>query len=319
MKFVIQQKVGCGKTAGSKAVRDVNTILKSSKYVSLDIYPRWYHYILSIIKVWFVIKRKDHVLMQWPFYKISIKPLLKILFYKKVNLTLLLHDVNSYRNVDSSMGEDLVTKYADKIIVHTDSMKDYFVRKGIPASKLTVLTSFDYLTDDEIPIRSYSNVIVYAGNLQKSEFLQKIPCDNLGLVFNCYGLYGEMLPKHLSYQGVFSPENVSVLSGSWGLVWDGDSIDTCNGVIGRYLKINSPHKISLYIVSGLPVIVWQKSGLANYVKENNLGIVVESLTNIKDTISKISPDEYNGMVKAVIKEAGSLRNGMHLKKAMGIV
>lgn len=45
---------------------------------------------------------------------------------------------------------------------------------------------------------------------------------------------------------------------SFGLVWDGNSMDTCTGNYGSYLRINDPHKVSLYLSSGLPIIVGQK-------------------------------------------------------------
>ena len=50
-----------------------------------------------------------------------------------------------------------------------------------------------------------------------------------------------------TYKGKFSPENISFIEGNWGLVWDGDQLETCHGKLGEYLRINSSHKISLYI------------------------------------------------------------------------
>ena len=45
------------------------------------------------------------------------------------------------------------------------------------------------------------------------------------------------------YKGVFKPDIIGHLEGSWGLVWDGDSTETRSGTWGSYLK-NSLHLIN---------------------------------------------------------------------------
>ena len=191
-------------------------------------------------------------------------------------------------------------------------MKQQLIKQGVPDSKLSILTTFDYLTDDKFCRRTYSNNVVYAGNLKKSTFLQKIPRDCFGINFNCYGLPTGIIPEYLTYKGSFSPDNVSVIEGSWGLVWDGDSNTTCSGSYGEYLKINSPHKTSLYIVAGLPIIIWKYAALAQYVVRNNLGITIESLDDIPNAIANISNEAYQSMLMALEKEAEILKSGGHL-------
>ena len=58
--------------------------------------------------------------------------------------------------------------------------------------------------------------------------------------------------------------------------------------MGEYLQYNAPHKMSLYIRCGLPIIVWEKAGLAPFVKKNNVGICISSLTELEDILPKIS-------------------------------
>lgn len=316
MKYCIQHRVGKYKHAGSKAVRDVISIAHSLDYKTFNIYRRFYHYGWSIVKLFFTLKKQDEVLLQWPFYYVSTTPVVKILLNKKIRLTLLIHDINSLRKKARDMNEDTLLNYAQTIIVHTEAMKEYLIKRGIAASKLVVLTSFDYLTEETIPQREYSHTIVFAGNLEKSGFLHKIPRNCFGVKFHCYGLHVGTLPQNLSYCGAFSPENVTALQGSWGLVWDGDSVDTCDGVYGDYLRMNSPHKLSLYIVSGLPVIVWADSALAGYVKEKNLGITINSMRDLNTVLNNISNNKYKAMLDAIHKEAQELKNGAHLKKSL---
>ena len=157
-------------------------------------------------------------------------------------------------------------------------------------------------------------MVVYAGNLKKSTFLKSIP-DDIGITINCYGRAISRInefSKSIVYKTSFQPENVSILDGSWGLVWDGLSLDTCVGDFGDYLKYNSPHKLSLYIVSELPLIVWESSALSSYVKEKGIGITISSIKEIKERISIITDEEYDRILRNVKKESEILRSGGHL-------
>ena len=58
------------------------------------------------------------------------------------------------------------------------------------------------------------------------------------------------------------------MEGSFGLVWDGISVETCAGVYGEYLKVNNPHKTSLYLASGIPVIIWKEAAWLSLLNAN---------------------------------------------------
>ena len=110
--------------------------------------------------------------------------------------------------------------------------------------------------------------------------------------------------------------HVCDIDGSWGLVWDGDSIDTCSGLLGKYLRYNAPHKCSLYIAAHLPLIVWEESAMAPFVRENGIGICVKSIGEIKDRISKISDDEYTEMQRKLEILSKRLDSGEQMKSAI---
>lgn len=116
---------------------------------------------------------------------------------------------------------------------------------------------------------------------------------------------------------MFKPEELPyVLSGSFGLVWDGTSANTCSGVYGEYLQINNPHKASLYIASGIPVIIWSHAALADFVKENDCGIVVDSLSDIKGKLMNMSESEYQRLRMDTAVTADRLRSGYYMKNAV---
>ena len=38
-------------------------------------------------------------------------------------------------------------------------------------------------------------------------------------------------------------------------------------VVKDYLRINNPHKTSLYLACGIPIITWNKAAIAQYVRK----------------------------------------------------
>lgn len=79
------------------------------------------------------------------------------------------------------------------------------------------------------------------------------------------------------------------------MVWDGASVDECTGDWGEYLKINNPHKTSFYLRAGIPVIVWNKAAMAPFVKENGIGLCVDSLRDIDRELAGLTPEAYGRM------------------------
>ena len=103
---------------------------------------------------------------------------------------------------------------------------------------------------------------------------------------------------NVHYQGAFSPDELpNRLHGGFGLVWDGDSPHTCSGMYGEYLKMNNPHKASLYLASGFPIIVWRQSALAEFVRKNHCGILVDSLFEIADCLNSIDEEDFQELIK----------------------
>lgn len=116
---------------------------------------------------------------------------------------------------------------------------------------------------------------------------------------------------------MFAPEElVGKLDGQFGLVWDGDSIETCSGAYGAYLRYNSPHKASLYLAAGLPLIVWKESALASYVKEKGVGLCIGSLSGLGSILGRLTEDEYAGMLDNVARERKKIVHGEYLASAL---
>ena len=137
-----------------------------------------------------------------------------------------------------------------------------------------------------------------AGNfdIRKTKYARNLPKKP---EFEIYGINFEHdnLPNNVHYKGAFSPEDIpNHLQGGFGLVWDGDSSDTCSGMYGEYLKINNPHKASLYLASNFPIIVWRQSALADFVIRNNCGIIIDSLYEIAGILESMNEEKYQQLI-----------------------
>lgn len=304
--------------AGSKARRDVTTIVQSlcKEYYDFKVYRgihRLFCYIYQVFNLVYRIKNQN-VIIQYPFVSFHFLYVLLYLLKKRNNgITLLIHDIVSIRdnNVLSTL-EKQIFNLSDNLIVHTQNMHDRLKKEGI-ISKMKVLGPFDYLSSNLSTVNDGS--IVFAGNLTKSGFLKQI--GDYPITLNLYGVGGDSYKsENINYRGIFYPDDLSQIQGSWGLVWDGSSCKSCKSNYGEYLKINSPHKLSMYLAAGLPVIVWKESGLSRYVLEKKIGFCINSINEINNIINSFSSDEIENIRDCVKKEANDISSGNHLKSIL---
>lgn len=330
-KFILGIRLEGGKTAGTKAQTDISTILARNGYTSLvcDIKRREIVKKLAYISYMRKLKKipkNGYVVLQYPTV-VDMEFLLN--FFEKrrdIKLAVLVHDVAFFRNSSSQASreaeeEKRLFKRADVITVHNESMKKAFEAYGVGADKKSIpLEIFDYLADGDISAKTYDkDKVVVAGNLskEKSGYLYKLKGTNYGLTFSLYGInYQENETPNIVYNGSFLPEELpNKLEGGFGLVWDGEEIDTCSGIYGEYLKINNPHKLSLYLTSQLPVIVWSESATADFVLKNGVGIAVKSLEELEEKLSNLTDEEFEKMIENTKRVSEELRNGKYTLKA----
>ena len=229
-----------------------------------------------------------------------------------------------------SLDESSVLKAADLVIAHNPIMIDYLVEEGVDREKLVSLDIFDYrMPADFEPHRPYEEVddtnldapgadLIIAGNLDSDKVgylkdIGRVP----GVRFQLYGVGYKDENANAVYNGSFLPDELpAYLHGNFGLVWDGTSVDTCAGNYGTYLRYNDPHKTSLYLMCGFPVVVWDKSAISKFVLERGAGIAVSSLLEVGDAIRSLDANEYEAMCKNAAAVSADLRSGHYLKTAV---
>ena len=351
MKYVIRerQRAESDYNAGSKARSDVDQVLCALGFLELPVdleldtskagvlKKAQLHY--SRYSAWkrcgTRLDENDVVVFQYPVrnHTIFFGSILKKLNQRGIRTIGIIHDLESLRmaidtNVKPasrlrySLEEVSALKYFTKIIVHNDHMKttihDMF---HVPLEKMISLQIFDYLyqpTGHDAPTDMNGPVII-AGNLapKKAGYVYALPQN---VKFDLFGANLDdsfAFQGNVTYKGKVKPDILpTVLKGSFGLVWDGPFADTCEGVYGEYLKINNPHKTSLYLASGLPVIVWSQSAMADFVKEHGCGWTVDSLQSIGELFTNLTSEKYSVLAKNAQDIGDKIRNGFYLKKAM---
>lgn len=243
---------------------------------------------------------------QFMFFKYAF-PFIQKLKRKKVNIVFIIHDLNGLR-MNSKKLNWLELKMLDqsRVMIHTDMMKEYIFNFVTPVH-YSVLYIFPYLINNSINKNVEKKFdFCYAGNLSKSAFLHCLPKD-LSTRFCLFGKGDKSLiqQRFFNYGGAYTSDEIPFkLNGKFGLIWDGNSLDGCvgisnDGINADYIRFNSPHKFALYISAGIPVICWKKSGIAEFVINNKLGITIDSVLELRDFI--INDDDYKVLIKNVLE------------------
>ncbi|HFI0078037.1 TPA: sugar transferase [Streptococcus suis] len=326
--------------AGSKATSDVTEILSQIGVESLEIMTipgsknpirkvaRQLSYLNQWKRVCQKIDSESILFLQNPFYHNQFGRFTQLMNLKKnknIKVISLVHDVSELRgSFDSKYFEiefSQMLELADVLIVHNENMKKWFIEYGVSEDRLIVLEIFDYLTDKPLAVASsLEKVVTVAGNLskEKSPFVYKLH-QLPDLDVNLYGVNyeKEIISDNISYKGAFPSDQVPYeLNAGFGLVWDGDSLDTCSGSTGNYLRFNNPHKLSLYLASGIPVIMWADSAEANFVIENNVGFVVTSLSEINGILDSLTLEDYLEYQNNAIYIGHRLQEGYYTKNTI---
>lgn len=306
------------KNASGKAKKDVCRILFADGFRYL--YKPMRNRFLRVIQQLYAISCLDKDVCLFVQYPANLNVCYNYLKWKACFKIAIIHDLESLRGSRDAKEELSILNSFDLVISHNARMSLYLEKNGLKA-KIFNLDIFDYLMPEHFSVVSEydKKEIAFAGNLAKSTFLQKIGALS-DFRFSLYGSWIKELDmitrnKNVSYLGSFASEAlIENLRGGWGLVWDGNSIDTCNGINGEYMRYNCPHKVSMYIVAERPIIIWKEAAMADYVINNNLGIAIDSLHSLQNAMSKISDDDYMSMIVSVRREKKKLINGEHLDK-----
>ena len=316
----------------AKARRDVQRIASEAGYALINpaVQPRadkWWQRAVQMgritaewVKLFFKLHHGDLLLVQYPWHPAGMAPIarwaLHFLQWKGAKTAAYVHDMESLCQMNNAAArwsdQELLLRF-DRIIAQNDRMKAYLAGQGVREDAVITATLSDYLTDEPMPERTLVPSVCVAGNLsrKRSRYLHDLPRTRVH-----WHLYGEGWKGKGSRTDVtchggkdLADGKPAVLEGAFGLCWEGMSTRIVTGAAGAYMMLTSPRKLSLYLASGMPVIVWKWSAMADFVRDNKLGLVVDAIDEVPRAIAALTAEDYAQMAAAAREWGGKIRRG----------
>lgn len=336
-KYYIARNYRSKFDAAGKAKMDCETILENNGWKNIGFKQTWISNavlgtLISALGItWALLRLKKGctLCLQYPLNKFY-KYILWGASLKKCKIITIVHDVYGLKGKTHFIEKEIQLLSQSKVLIlHNSSMRKWFVENNIDA-KLVDLDIFDYLHKSDIeqkrtPTNYQDYRIIFAGNMGgKKSFIYDFDTIKRGhFKLDLYGVgFDENNIKNkkdsiINYKGCFlSNEVIDYIDGDFGLVWYGNSLESCDGETGQYLKFNNPHKLSLYILCDMPIIIWDKAAMANFVLDNKIGFVVQSLHEIKEKLETLSNVDFEVLKSNVKKVKQNLESGYYLSNAI---
>jgi len=315
--------------AASKAKLDMEDIFEKMGGVNLTYprrvirytIPRFFGTLIYTIHGLKKIKRGDILLTNYPFKK-YYEFVCRVAHSKGAKIITHVHDLGSFRRMKLTPEKEIRRlSLSDAIVVQTPAMKKWLQDRGYN-NPIVVRYAFDYLGNETPKNNTGSKRIrvTFAGNVSydRNPYLYELAEKNPELDFELYGNYFSHKHAHpnMHYHGFIPAEKlIEEVEADFGLVWYGKSLTDSIGRIGPYIQYASPHKLSLNMRCGIPVIIANNSGQAEFVRENNIGITVPNLLNLTAKLQSFSEGERKAMKESALAMGKEMSEGLFTKRA----
>lgn len=309
-----------------KGRTDVEDILASGGAVNLGL-QRTYHHnkvvdfllnLAGIVRYALSLRPGDIVVLQYPVKK-YFTLLCRIAHWRGAKVVSLVHDLGSFRRKRISVKKEISRlSHSDVLIVANGNTIEWLISKGLKIPMVEQV-AWDFLSDSkpsDTPAPEMSVAFIGALSPKRNAFLYGLP---EAIELHLYGGGGD---ESLSKDGrtvhgyATHDELIASSDGRYGLIWYGSSTKEHIGYIGEYIKYCNPHKLALYMRAGKPVIIWQGSGAAAFVKREGIGITVDNLDDLDTTLKSVTADEYAAMMKNVRRVAARMAEGAYIKESL---
>jgi hypothetical protein len=331
-KFFIQEHLQKTVFHGGVGNIDIERILLENGFQAIE-FPFHYNFhfkakalrYLYLLKIFFSLSPDAIIFFQFPLYARMHKLLLRALRLRpSIRVICIIVDVNGLKDGNAEVIKKEIGMLSQfrYFIVHGKPMENW-LKANVPRAITSCLNFFDFLTPPAVVSRKKSAIVAFAGNLAKSPFIEKlhlVTSANSELTFHIYGpdASRKMINQpQVILKGIYPPyELPSVLEASFGLLWDGESIEGAGGSLGDYMQYISHHKLSLYILAGLPIIAYENAGSAEMIKKMKIGLTAKTIMEIGQKIKHLSEEDYQLMRSNMKPIASRISKGENLLAAI---
>lgn len=202
---------------------------------------------------------------------------------------------------------------ADLVVLPSLKMESWMRQFGLKASVLIQGIWDHYSTLDLSPPLSLSRSVKFPGSPEKfkiaSQWSQEISLD-----IYCTDNQIEV-PEHVTLHPFLSDDALllELNKGGFGLVW---AENTENMPTKDYSTMCHSYKLSTYLAAGIPLLVQGGMTASDFVKQNGVGFVVDSLEEAAQKVRDISDEDYKAMQERVVPIAQMVREGFFFKKLL---
>lgn len=203
-------------------------------------------------------------------------------------LIIAIHDVI----MDKDKLTRMIKRYynqADALILPSVHYGNYLQSLGLIVRQLIYLSDYD--KDSDLIFKDYPGNSRNLYLLSANEVVQKKAQDERLTIINYSDADLSLLEK----------QNEMHQQGGIGIIWPNDDKQEF------IQKMLPSQELNQFCLAGIPVIVKEGSALSRLVRNHNLGIVSEDLTQAVKTVKKLRSDEYDEMlanVRAITKLIG---------------
>lgn len=283
-----------------------------SRYVNYND-ENWRSEILGMIST---VRRGDVVIYQTPTYAVPEveAAVVELVHNQQAKLVAFVHDVEYLRFpqwYDASNNLQFLKSF-DALIVGTKAIAERLRQDGVD---IPMIPSGPWAYQQPIAYRTpqFSHTLHYAGNLVewKAGFLQNVdPALHIKVYGSADGEPNLPVQPAASVEllGSYHQEELGLaLNDGFGLIWDADRYDH----FADYSKLCMSHKFSLYLSLGLPIVTYADSAIGQYVKDNGLGLVVDSLQALPAALAAVDEAQYAALVDHIKPFSDLIRHGRH--------
>ncbi|MDR1089555.1 MAG: galactofuranosyltransferase [Prevotella sp.] len=322
---------------GTKGKRDMERIMDGMGFINIGCRPTFtknkilgFLYTLrSVIVGLFNLKKGDYLVLFYPFKK-YYSFICNIAHFKEAKLITLIYDFGYYRRKRVTREEEKKKlSKNDYLLVVNKYMKQELLDQDYKMP-IGIFHLWDVLSDSPetkpIEKNELSNPVevIYAGGLKPGlhDFMYILDreCPPRNYKYTIYGT--RFIPGQITHTGkiqglgfVPTDDIIKTTTGDWGLVWYGNSIGEIDGAYGEYLRLTTSHKPCTYMRCHIPVISWSQAAFADFVREHNVGICIDSLNQLDEILSELSQEEYDIMKNNAIEVSNKLEQGYYFKTA----
>ncbi|MCL2681562.1 MAG: beta-1,6-galactofuranosyltransferase [Streptococcaceae bacterium] len=271
------------------------------------------------------VREDDIVVVQYPFYISNMNfnsDFIDRLKERKAKVVGLIHDTLTYLNEDYDVKTDFwFQQYRkfDLLLVANEKLLHRLKGDEIDVPMIS-MQIWDYNYSGKVKEKKFLKELYLVSGRQIGErnYEAKTPLHMIGKWWP-YG-FDPSQPSSIDVLGeIPSSQLLNFFEGGFGIVNTKNLLELADAEMWKRANTwHNPTKLSLYLASGLPVIVWPQSPHAEMIKKYGLGLVIDDLNDIDEILENMTEEDYNQMIENIKPWQKALQSGFFVKRALNL-